>query len=171
LTGEHTARDDGPRPGGGALVTAADVGQAALGLKRGEVDVVVGGPPCQGFSKANSNRSRWWPDRAQPNQDTLQAALGLLQAGEELFGVYPEGRRSSDGRLYRGRTGVGWLALASGVPVIPVAMIGTDRVLAPGHTIPGLHKVGIPVGEPMTFGAYRDWARPPGLAGRSPTTS
>ena len=66
------------------------------------------------------------------------AALGLLQAGE-LFGIYPEGTRSPDGRLYRGRTGVGWLALASGVPVIPVAMVGTDRVLAPGHSIPSLY--------------------------------
>ena len=94
-------------------------------------------------------------DSARSAQDTLQAALQLLQAGD-LFGVYPEGTRSPDGRLYRGRTGVGWLALASGLPVIPVAMIGTDRVLAPGHTIPGLHRVGIRVGEPMTFEAYRD---------------
>jgi 1-acyl-sn-glycerol-3-phosphate acyltransferase len=69
-------------------------------------------------------------DSARSAQDTLQAALDLLQAGE-LFGVYPEGTRSPDGRLYRGRTGVGWLALASGLPVIPVAMVGTDRVLAP----------------------------------------
>ena len=50
---------------------------------------------------------------ARAAQETLQAALGLLQAGE-LFGIYPEGTRSPDGRLYRGRTGVGWLALASG---------------------------------------------------------
>ena len=98
-------------------------------------------------------------DSARSAQDTLEAALRLLQAGE-LFGVYPEGTRSPDGRLYRGRTGVGWLAMASGVPVIPVAMIGTDRVLAPGHTIPGLHKVVIRVGEPMTFDAYRDKGPP-----------
>ena len=85
-----------------------------------------------------------------------------------MFGVYPEGTRSPDGRLYRGRTGVGWLALASGMPVIPVAMIGTDRVLAPGHTIPGLHKVDIRVGEPMTFDAYRDLG-PPAKARRAIT--
>ena len=100
-------------------------------------------------------------------QETLQAALGLLQGGE-LFGIYPEGTRSPDGRLYRGRTGVGWLALASGLPVIPVAMIGTDRVLAPGHTIPGLHKVDILVGEPMTFDGYRDLG-PPAKARRAIT--
>jgi 1-acyl-sn-glycerol-3-phosphate acyltransferase len=100
-------------------------------------------------------------------QETLQAALGLLQAGE-LFGIYPEGTRSPDGRLYRGRTGVGWLALASGLPVIPVAMIGTDRVLAPGHSIPSLHRVGVRVGEPLTFAGYQDH-KPPARARRAIT--
>jgi 1-acyl-sn-glycerol-3-phosphate acyltransferase len=98
-------------------------------------------------------------DSARAAQETLQAALQLLQSGE-LFGVYPEGTRSPDGRLYRGRTGVGWLALASGLPVIPVAMIGTDQVLPPGHTIPGLHRVGIRVGKPMTFDGYREKGSP-----------
>ena len=100
-------------------------------------------------------------------QETLHAALGLLRAGE-LFGIYPEGTRSPDGRLYRGRTGVGWLALASGLPVIPVAMIGTDRVLPPGHSIPSLHRVGVRVGEPLTFEAYRDH-RPAAQARRAIT--
>ena len=54
------------------------------------------------------------------------------------------------------------------MPVIPVAMVGTDRVLAPGHTIPGLHKVVIRIGEPMTFDAYRD-LRPPAKARRAIT--
>src|SRR6185295_17091095 len=98
-------------------------------------------------------------DSARSAQDTLEAALRLLQAGE-LFGVYPEGTRSPDGRLYRGRTGVGWLAMASGAPVVPVAMIGTDVVLPPGHTIPQLHRVGIRVGEPMTFDACLDKGPP-----------
>ncbi len=90
---------------------------------------------------------------ARAAQDMLAAALGLLRSGE-LFGIYPEGTRSPDGRLYRGRTGIGWLAMASGVPVIPVAMIGTDRVLPPGHTIPRLHQIRIRVGEPMTFDGH-----------------
>jgi 1-acyl-sn-glycerol-3-phosphate acyltransferase len=88
-------------------------------------------------------------------QAALDTGVRLLNAGK-LLGIYPEGTRSPDGRLYRGRTGVGWLALASGLPVIPVAMIGTDRVLPPGHTVPSLHAVGIRVGEPLTFEAYRD---------------
>ena len=108
-------------------------------------------------------------DRADTRsaQETLKAALDLLQAGE-LFGIYPEGTRSPDGRLYRGRTGVGWLALASGLPVIPVAMVGTDRVLPPGRSIPSLHRVGIRVGEALTFEAYRDY-RPAAQARRAIT--
>ncbi len=74
---------------------------------------------------------------ARSSRGMLEAALSLLRAGE-LFGIYPEGTRSPDGRLYRGRTGVGWLALASGLPVIPVAMAGTDHVLPPGRKIPRL---------------------------------
>lgn len=88
---------------------------------------------------------------ARAAQAMLEGALALLQDGE-LFGIYPEGTRSPDGRLYRGRSGVGWLALKSGLPVIPVGMIGTDRVLPPGRTIPRLGRIEIRIGKPMTFG-------------------
>jgi 1-acyl-sn-glycerol-3-phosphate acyltransferase len=91
---------------------------------------------------------------ARAAQDMLEAALGLLQNGA-LFGIYPEGTRSPDGRLYRGRVGVGWLALHSGLPVIPVAMSGTDRVLPPGEKIPRFAAIKITIGEPLTFDAYR----------------
>ena len=84
-------------------------------------------------------------------QATLEAALALLQQGQ-LFGIYPEGTRSPDGRLYRARPGVGWLAMNSGLPVIPVAMMGTDKVLPPGQSVPRLGKVRIRIGKPMTFG-------------------
>jgi len=96
-------------------------------------------------------------DRAQARagQDMLEAALGLLREGA-LFGIYPEGTRSPDGRLYRGRTGIGWLAVNSGLPVIPVAMSGTDRVLPPGHKVPRVAKIKITVGEPLTCESYRD---------------
>jgi 1-acyl-sn-glycerol-3-phosphate acyltransferase len=91
---------------------------------------------------------------ARAGQDMLESALGLVRSGA-LFAIYPEGTRSPDGRLYRGRTGVGWLALSSGLPVIPVAMIGTDRVLRPGSKIPRLSRIRVRVGEPLTFGSYR----------------
>jgi len=90
---------------------------------------------------------------ARAGQDMLASALGLLRHGA-LFGIYPEGTRSPDGRLYRGRTGVGWLALNSRVPVIPVAMVGTGRVLPPGHRIPRFRKIRIRIGEPLTFDGY-----------------
>jgi 1-acyl-sn-glycerol-3-phosphate acyltransferase len=105
--------------------------------------------------------------QARAAQDTLEAALRLLRAGE-LFGIYPEGTRSPDGKLYRGRTGIGWLALASGVPVVPVAMIGSDRVLPPGSTVPRLHRIRMRVGQPLTFEGYLDH-RPAALARRAIT--
>jgi 1-acyl-sn-glycerol-3-phosphate acyltransferase len=83
-------------------------------------------------------------------QAMLDAALTHLNSGE-LFGIYPEGTRSPDGRLYRGRTGVGYLALHSGAPVIPVAMVGTDRVLPPGHRVPRPGPIEIRIGERLDF--------------------
>jgi 1-acyl-sn-glycerol-3-phosphate acyltransferase len=130
----------------------------------------TGTRPAQRFTAAYLRATGQLPvDRqeARSAQDTLRAALQLLEAGE-LFGIYPEGTRSPDGRLYRGRTGVGWLALAARVPVIPVAMIGTGRVLPPGRIIPALHPVRIRVGEPLTFDGYRDM-RPPAAARRAIT--
>ena len=91
-------------------------------------------------------------DREGPRaaQDTLEAALALLQDGK-LFGIYPEGTRSPDGRLYRGRPGVGWLALRSGLPVIPVGMIGTRRVLPPGHLVPRPGRIEVKIGKPLAL--------------------
>ena len=91
---------------------------------------------------------------ARAAQAMLDAALDLLKSGQ-LFGIYPEGTRSPDGKLYRGRTGVGYLALNSGAPVIPVAMIGTERILPPGHRMPRPGKIEIRIGEPLTFAEYR----------------
>lgn len=96
-------------------------------------------------------------DRAEARaaQDMLESALALLKGGA-LFGIYPEGTRSPDGRLYRGRTGVGWLALNSGVPVIPVAMVGTQRLLPPGRKLPRPGRIQIKIGKPLLFDEYRD---------------
>lgn len=91
---------------------------------------------------------------ARAAQDMLESALGLMRDGV-LFGIYPEGTRSPDGRLYRGRTGIGWLALSSGLPVIPVAMIGTDRVLPPGSKIPRVSRIRVKIGAPLTFEALQ----------------
>ncbi len=91
---------------------------------------------------------------ARAAQEMLEAALGLLRAGQ-LFGIYPEGTRSPDGRLYRGRTGVGFLALHSGAPVIPVAMVGTEKILPPGHRIPRPGKIQIRIGEPLELAEFR----------------
>ena len=65
---------------------------------------------------------------------TLEAAADILRGGE-LFGFYPEGTRSPDGRLYRGRSGLGWLALNTGAPVIPVAMFGTRKMRLDARTL------------------------------------
>jgi 1-acyl-sn-glycerol-3-phosphate acyltransferase len=103
-------------------------------------------------------------DREGPRaaQDTLEAALALLRAGN-LFGIYPEGTRSPDGRLYRGRPGVGWLALKSGLPVLPVAIFGTRRVLPPGRVMPRPGRVQIKIGAPLKF-PPEVTAAPPGKA-------
>lgn len=87
-------------------------------------------------------------------QEMLEAALGLLRQGA-LFGIYPEGTRSPDGRLYRGRTGIGWLALHSGAPVIPVAMVGTDKLLPPGRKVPRPGRIEVRIGKPLLFDELR----------------
>jgi 1-acyl-sn-glycerol-3-phosphate acyltransferase len=83
-------------------------------------------------------------------QASLDVALDVLASGR-AFGIHPEGSRSRDGRLYRGRTGVAWLALASGAPVIPVAILGTDRIQPVGARLPRLGRITVHFGEPMLF--------------------
>jgi 1-acyl-sn-glycerol-3-phosphate acyltransferase len=105
-------------------------------------------------------------DREGPRaaQETLEAALALLLEGN-LFGIYPEGTRSPDGRLYRGRPGVGWLALKSGLPVLPVALSGTRHVLPPGHVVPRPGRIGVTIGKPLQI-APELAGEPPGKARR-----
>ena len=86
--------------------------------------------------------------------DSLQTALEVLRRGEAL-GLYPEGTRSRDGRLYRGRTGVAHLALVSGAPIVPVGLHGTDRLQPVGSRLPRLAKVTARFGKPIdTVGKY-----------------
>ena len=84
----------------------------------------------------------------------LNSGLAVLRKGG-LFGIYPEGTRSPDGRLYRGRTGVARLALKAGVPVLPVAMVGTERIQPPGKVIPKIARVGVKIGAPLDFSRYQ----------------
>lgn len=91
---------------------------------------------------------------ARDQQAASVAALGLLvdhlEAGTGV-GIYPEGTRSRDGRLYKGRTGVGWLALATGAPVVPVGLAGTERLQPPGSNRFTPHRFSLTVGPPLQF--------------------
>ncbi|MCW1249533.1 1-acyl-sn-glycerol-3-phosphate acyltransferase [Acaricomes phytoseiuli] len=78
-----------------------------------------------------------------------------------LLGIYPEGTRSPDGKLYRGKLGVAKLALSAEVPVIPVAMIGTDKVQPIGRRIPNIRRVGVIFGEPLDFSRYHGMSEDP----------
>ena len=98
--------------------------------------------------------------------ESLNLAAQVLARGD-AFGIYPEGTRSRDGRLYRGRTGVGWLALTTGAMVQPVGLVGTDRVQPIGAKVPRVHRVRVSFGEPVDPKLYADL--PPGRARRELT--
>lgn len=94
-------------------------------------------------------------DRSGGKASEAALCTGLKRLAEgELFGIYPEGTRSPDGRLYRGKTGVARMALESGAPVIPVAMVGTNIAQPIGKRIPSLKRIGVVVGEPLDFSRY-----------------
>src|SRR5680860_886095 len=111
--------------------------------------------------------------RGEESEAALNTGLKVLR-GNGLFGIYPEGTRSPDGRLYRGKTGVARLALESQVPVVPVVMVGTDRVQPIGRTIPHIRRVGVVIGKPLDFSRYEGMENDRLAASRSwrrPTTS
>ncbi|MGP3998943.1 lysophospholipid acyltransferase family protein [Streptomyces sp. 8N706] len=86
-------------------------------------------------------------------QDAIEEGLGVLRK-DELLGIYPEGTRSHDGRLYKGRVGVAAMALRAQVPVVPCAMVGTFEIQPPGRLIPRIKRVTIRFGAPMEFSRY-----------------
>ncbi|GAA0407232.1 lysophospholipid acyltransferase family protein [Micromonospora gifhornensis] len=94
----------------------------------------------------------------QAARAALDTQLKVLRAGG-IAGIYPEGTRSPDGRLYRGKTGVARLALESGAPVVPVVMLNLDRIQPPGTLLPRVERVRIRFGPPLDFSRYA------GLAG------
>ena len=86
--------------------------------------------------------------------DALEQQKKLLEAGSAVA-LYPEGTRSLDGRLYKGRTGVAFLALETGAPVVPVGLIGTDEVMPKGAKMPRLDKrITVRFGEPLHLGHH-----------------
>jgi 1-acyl-sn-glycerol-3-phosphate acyltransferase len=88
------------------------------------------------------------------SEAALRTGMQVLESGE-LLGIYPEGTRSQDGRLYRGKTGVARLAIEAGVPVLPVAMIGTDVAQPAGKKVPSRVEMGVRIGEPIDITAYQ----------------
>ena len=90
---------------------------------------------------------------ASAAEGALSSARQILGEGE-LFGIYPEGTRSHDGKLYRGKTGVARLALETGVPVVPVAVLGTDVVAPPGKKFGTFTRPGVRFGKPLDFSRY-----------------
>lgn len=85
--------------------------------------------------------------------EALAAGKRILE-DESAFAIYPEGTRSLDGRLYRGRTGVAWLALSTGAPVVPVGLVGTDELMPVGSSVPRLKRVTVMFGEPLDLSSY-----------------
>lgn len=78
----------------------------------------------------------------------LDQLVDLVQDGHGV-GIYPEGTRSGDGRLYRGRTGAAWLALTTGAPIVPVGLQGTDKLQPPGRRMAWPRKFSLTVGKPI----------------------
>ena len=98
----------------------------------------------------------------------LDAAAAVLQRGE-LFGIFPEGTRSRDGYLYKGRTGAARLAIEVGCPIYPVGIVGTDQIQPPGASMPKLGKsCSITIGRPVRPERYASRSEPH-LAWRSMT--
>ena len=87
------------------------------------------------------------------SEASLNTGLRVLHDGEVL-GIYPEGTRSPDGKMYRGRTGVARMILEGHVPVVPVAMIDTEKVMPIGSKIPKVKRLGIVIGEPLDFSRF-----------------
>jgi 1-acyl-sn-glycerol-3-phosphate acyltransferase len=87
------------------------------------------------------------------SEASLNTGLQVLGGGE-LLGIYPEGTRSPDGKLYRGRTGIARMALEAHVPVVPVVMVDTDTMMPIGQRLPNVVRVGVVIGEPLDFSRF-----------------
>ncbi|RCV53216.1 lysophospholipid acyltransferase family protein [Marinitenerispora sediminis] len=99
-------------------------------------------------------------DRGTGAREAMDSTLDLLAEGRAV-GIFPEGSRSPDGRLYRGQTGLAWLALSTGAPVVPMAVTGTAHVLPAGRRIPSFHRLGVRIGPVVDLAPWH------GEAGRA----
>ena len=113
------------------------------------IALMMATPRCVSFVGKSEYLSSWKTRRLFPalgmipidrassfrSWDALEIAARVLRAGG-VFAIYPEGTRSRDGRLHRGRSGVGQLAVVTGAPVIPVGIVGTDAIQPPGARVP-----------------------------------
>ncbi|GLU45771.1 lysophospholipid acyltransferase family protein [Nocardiopsis ansamitocini] len=93
----------------------------------------------------------------QSSQEAMSNSLDVL-ADDNVFGIFPEGSRSPDGRLYKGQTGLAWLALTSGAPVVPAALSGTRHIRPKGRRIPALRRVGVRFGPPVDLSSWKGQA-------------
>ncbi len=113
----------------------------------------------------DSWRTRWFVratgvvpvhrDGGERGAGSLRTGVELLARGE-LLGIYPEGTRSPDGRLYRGKTGPVRIALEAGVPIIPCAVLGSREALPPGRRVPRRRPITVRYGQPLDLSRYRD---------------
>jgi len=87
------------------------------------------------------------------SEASLNTGLAVLDRGDVL-GIYPEGTRSPDARLYRGRTGVARLVIESGAAVVPVVMIDTEKAMPIGAKIPKIRRIGTVIGKPLDFSRF-----------------
>ena len=87
------------------------------------------------------------------SEASLNMGLAVVAKGN-MLGIYPEGTRSPDGKMYRGRTGVARMILEGHVPVVPVAMIDTEKVMPIGSTLPKVRRIGVVFGEPLDFSRF-----------------
>lgn len=94
-------------------------------------------------------------DRSGGNASEAALETGIrVLSGDKILGIYPEGTRSPDGKLYRGHTGVARMALAAKAPVVPCALRGTREVQPAGKSVPRVKKIFIRIGEPLAFERY-----------------
>jgi 1-acyl-sn-glycerol-3-phosphate acyltransferase len=87
------------------------------------------------------------------SEASLNTGLSVVARGDVL-GIYPEGTRSPNGKLYRGRTGVARMILEGHVPVVPIAMIDTEKVMPIGAKLPKVHRIGVVIGKPLDFSRF-----------------